>query len=88
MIVRVVVAAEPETFTELDEKLTVAAMDESALTEKVTGPLKPFAGVTVKVIPAAVAPELTSDETVHGVSPKSALLEETKSPLRVPFDAV
>ena len=56
------------------------------MTVKETGPLKPFAGVTVKVIPEAAATELTLTAGVQGVNPKSAELEETKSLARVPLE--
>jgi hypothetical protein len=69
-----------------DDKVTlvaenekVAAIDESELTEKVTGPLKLFAEVTVNGIPEAVAPEETEIAVVHGVSAKSGLDKEMKS---------
>jgi hypothetical protein len=60
VITRVVVAGEPEeTFKEEDDKERFALMVGSVLMENETGPLKLFAGVTVKVIPPAVAPEVT-----------------------------
>jgi hypothetical protein len=87
MMVRVVVPGVPaETFTEDEEKAMLAAIAESAETVKVTGPLKLLAEVRVKGIPAAVAPEATVVELVHGVRAKSGLLEETKSARRVPLE--
>jgi hypothetical protein len=87
MMVSVVVAGVPaETFTEDEEKAMFAAMDESAETVKVTGPLKLLAEVTVKGIPAAVAPDATVVELVHGVRAKSGFVEETKSATRLPFE--
>jgi hypothetical protein len=88
VIVSVVVAEAPDTFTEDAEKAKLAAMDELELIEKLTGPLKPFAGATVNAIPEAVAPEVTAVDVVQGVRAKSALLEETKSPIRLPFELV
>ena len=70
------------------ENAKVAAIEELALIEKVTGPLKLFAEATVKGIPAAVAPEATEIEVVHGVNAKSGLDEETKSATSVPFEVL
>ena len=87
VIVSVVVAGVPEaTLTDVAEKAKLAAIDVVELIVKVTGPLNPFAGVTVNVIPGAAAPELTLAAVVHGVSPKSAELDETKSELSVPLE--
>lgn len=61
-------------------------MADVALIANETAPVKLLAGVTVKVMPPAVAPEVTVDDVVHGVRAKSALLEETKSATRVPLE--
>jgi hypothetical protein len=87
VIASVVVAGVPEeTLTELAEKAKLAAIEVVALIVKATGPVNPFAGVTVKVIPEAAVPELTFVEVVHGVRAKSAELDETKSVFSVPFE--
>lgn len=87
MITRVVWAEDPEaTLTLVAENEKVAAMEESALIEKVTGPLKLFAELTVNGIPEAVAPDATEIEVVHGVRAKSGLEDETKSATSVPFE--
>ncbi len=66
-----VVAGVPEeTVTEEEEKAKLAAIDEVELTVKVTGPLNPFAGVTVNVIPEAAAPELTTRRSGAGSQSK------------------
>lgn len=87
VITSVVWADDPAArLTLVAENAKVAAIEESELIEKVTGPLKLFAEVTVKGIPDAVAPEATEIEVVHGVNAKSGLEEETKSATSVPFE--
>jgi len=87
VMVRVAVPEEPaERFTDEEERARFALITGSELIDRVTGPLKLFAEVIVKVIPLAVVPELTAVEVVHGVSAKSAVEEETKSDTSVPLE--
>lgn len=87
MITSVVWADDPDdTFRLVAENEKLAAMEESELIEKVTGPLKPLAEVTVNGIPEAVAPDATEIDVVHGVRAKSGFAEETKSATRVPLE--
>jgi hypothetical protein len=84
---RVVWAEDPAaTLTLVAENEKLAAMDESELIEKVIGPLKLLAEVTVNGIPDAVAPDATEMDVVQGVRAKSGLDEEIKSATRVALD--
>jgi len=87
VMTRVVWAEDPAaTLTLVAENEKLAAMDESELIEKVIGPLKLLAEVTVNGIPDAVAPDATEMDVVQGVRAKSGLDEEIKSATRVALD--
>jgi hypothetical protein len=63
-------------------KVGVEAILSLLVAVRVIVPVNPALGVTVKVIPAAVAPGCTVTavaEPVHGVRAKSALVEDTIS---------
>jgi hypothetical protein len=53
---------------------------------KATLPTKPFTGVTVKTVPAAVAPAAAVAVAVAGVRVKSATVAEVTSTLTEAFD--
>lgn len=87
VITRVVWADDPAaTLTLVAENEKLAAIDESELIEKLTGPLKLFAEVTVNGIPDVVAPDATEIDVVHGVRAKSGFEDETKSATRTPLE--
>jgi hypothetical protein len=74
-MIKVVWADEPtETLTVVVEKENAAAIEGSALTPKVTGPLKLLVEVTDSGIPSEVAPGFKEIEVDVGVKVKSGLV--------------
>jgi hypothetical protein len=64
------------------EKEVVAIIPSLLVAVRVTGPVKPLAGVMVKVMPAEVPPGATVTavaDPVHGPREKSGLVAETMS---------
>jgi hypothetical protein len=73
--------------------VTVAGVNKKpAVTEsvvvavKVTVPVKPLTGATVKTIPGAEPPETADALAVHGVKRKSGAVPETTSVVMYPLE--
>jgi hypothetical protein len=84
--VKVVVALEDVRITGFTENANCEATGASTAAVRLIVPVKPLTGVSVRVIPEAVLPDLAVTDAWQGVNEKSFCDEETTSTSSDPLE--